>query len=109
MHGEGFEFPYDLRVLDESDSIMRHFDAGTLNKEDLKIWLFFIQNKKQSKKIGLMDGDVRQLLLRLASSHGSMLYLSNNSNEANKTMNIISGRAKLEAGLFEGHRRVQED
>ena len=37
MGGAGFELSYDLIVLDESESLMSHFDEGTMNKKEIEI------------------------------------------------------------------------
>ena len=55
---------------------------------------------KHAKKVVLMDGDVSQRTLRLASSYGNMIYVRNNNNETNNIMNIIKDPAKWEAGLL---------
>ena len=50
MEGEGFELPYDLRALDESESLMIHSEAGTMNEKELELWFFFNEMTKHQKK-----------------------------------------------------------
>ena len=100
MEGEGFEFSYDLIVLDESESLMSYVDEGTMNNTEIEIWFFFNEIMKHSKKIVLMDGDISQRSLRLDSSYGGMLYVRRFNNETNKATDIINGPATWEAGLL---------
>ena len=41
MHGNEFKLRYDMIVLDESDSLMNHFDEGTVTHTEIEIWYFF--------------------------------------------------------------------
>ncbi|MFM7989735.1 MAG: hypothetical protein ACKPKO_61525, partial [Candidatus Fonsibacter sp.] len=100
LYGGPFELSYDLIVLDESESLMSHFDEGTMNNKDVETRFFFNEIMKHAKKVVLMDGDVSQRTLRLASSYGNMICVRNNNNETNNIMNIIKDPAKLEAGLL---------
>ena len=60
---------------------------------------FFDEILKHSKKLVLMDGDVSERSLGFASSYGSTVFVSNQNNEANKSLNIICDRTKWEATL----------
>ena len=55
-------------VLDESASLMNHFDEGAMKHEDIDIWYFFTQVIKYAPKMVLMDGDISHRSLRFASS-----------------------------------------
>ena len=59
-----FDLSYDLIVLDESETLFRHFDEGTMNKTDNeKRALFVTEIPNHTKKLILMDGDVSQRTL----------------------------------------------
>ena len=55
---------------------------------------------QRSNNILLMDGDVPQRTLRLASSYSHMIFVKNNNNEAHHIINIIKHPAELEARLL---------
>ena len=65
MHGDGLELSYDMIVVDDSESLMIHFDEGTMKKE-IEIWLFN-EIMKHSRRIVLMDGNISQQSLNLDS------------------------------------------
>ena len=52
-----FELPYDMIVLDESESLLCHFDEKTMEKKEIDIWNFD-ELLKQCNNIVMMDGDV---------------------------------------------------
>ena len=87
MHGDGLELSYDMIVVDDSESLMIHFDERTMKKE-IEIWLFN-EIMKHSRRIVLMDGNISQQSLNLDSKYANMIYVRNNSNEASKTTTII--------------------
>ena len=60
---------------------------------------FFDEILKHSKKLVLMDGDVSERSLGFASSYGSMVYVNNQNNQTNKSLNVICDRTKWEATL----------
>ena len=65
MHGDRLELSYDMIVVDDSESLMIHFDEGTMKKE-IEIWLFN-EIMKHSRRIVLMDGNISQQSLNLDS------------------------------------------
>ena len=93
MNGDVFDLRYDMIVLDESESLMNHFDERTMNHKAIKIWYFFTQIIKYTPKMVLMDGDISQRSLRFASSFGKMLYVRHNNNVTNKEMHVINDSA----------------
>jgi hypothetical protein len=99
MDGEAFELDYDLIVLDESESLMNHFDGKTMENKEISIWEFFDAILKHCKKMVLMDGDVSQRTMSFASSYGGYTYIYNKNNETNKVINLICNQAKWEAKL----------
>ena len=96
INGDEFDLRYDIIVLDKSESLMNHFDKGTMNHKILRFWYFLTQISKYTPKMVLMDGDISQRSLRFASSFGKMLYVRNNNNETNKEMHVINDPAKWE-------------
>ena len=99
ISGEAFHLDYDLIVLDESESLLCHFDEKTMENKEIDIWSFFNEILKHSKKLVLMDGDMSERSLGFASSYGSMVYVNNKNNETNKSINIVCDRTKWEQGL----------
>ena len=77
MNGDEFDLRYDMIVLDESESLMNHFDEGTVTHKEIDIWYSFTGIIKYTPKIVLMDGDISQRSLRFALSFGKMLYVRN--------------------------------
>ena len=76
-------------MLDESESLLCHFDENTMEKKEIKIWNFFDDLLRQCGNIVLMDGDVSNRTLSFASSYGQMVYIKNNSSETNNKINIV--------------------
>ena len=75
--GGSFDLKYDVIVLDESESLLCHFDEAAMENKEINIWLFFDEILKRSKKLVLMDGDVSERSLGFASSYGSTVYVNN--------------------------------
>ena len=99
VSGSGFELSYGLIVLDESESLLCHFDEKTMEKKEIDIWSFFDELLKHCKKMVLMDGDVSERTLSFASSYGRMVYVNNTNTEQNKTINLICDSTKWETQL----------
>ena len=109
LNGDTFDLKYDAIVLDESESLLCHFDEATMENKEIGIWQFFDQILKHSKKLVLMDGDVSERTLGFASSYGSMTYVNNKNNETSKSMNIICDRTKWEATLHKDLETFQQE
>ena len=92
-------------ALDESESMLCHFDEGTMVKKEIYIWNFFDELLKHCKKMVLMDGDVSERSLSFANSYGIMTYINNNNNEQNKVFNQICDQTKWETQL---HRDLEK-
>ena len=99
VSGEAFQMDYDMIVLDESESLLCHFDEKTMENKEICIWRFFDELLKHSKKMVLMDGDMSERSLSFASSYGEMDYVRNDNNETNKSLNIICDATKWERQL----------
>ncbi|MFM7987721.1 MAG: hypothetical protein ACKPKO_51260, partial [Candidatus Fonsibacter sp.] len=41
LSGEGFQLRYDMIILDESESLLAHFDEQTMSGKEIGIWNFF--------------------------------------------------------------------
>ena len=63
MDGKGIELSYDFIVLDES--LMSHFDEGTMHRKEIEIWFFFHEIMHRLKNIVLMDGDIKSAILEI--------------------------------------------
>ena len=74
MEGESFELHYDMIVLDESESLLCHFDEKTMEKKEITIWNFFDDLLRQCDKIVLMDGDVSNRTLSFASAYRQTVF-----------------------------------
>jgi hypothetical protein len=67
-----FSLKYDMIILDESESLLAHFDEKTMERKEINIWNFFDELLKHSSKMLLMDGDISERSLSFASSYGEM-------------------------------------
>ena len=105
MNGAAFDLNYDMIVLDESESLLCHFDEGTMVRKEIEIWNFFDELLKHCKKMVLMDGDVSERSLSFANSYGIMTYINNRNNEQNKNFNLICDQTKWETQL---HRDLEK-
>ena len=72
LDGEGFQLKYDMIILDESESLLAHFDERTMTRKEIGIWNFFDELLKHSGKMLLMDGDIINRLLSFASAYGEL-------------------------------------
>jgi len=67
-----FSLKHDMIILDESESLLAHFDEKTMERKEINIWNFFDELLKHSSKMLLMDGDISERSLSFASSYGEM-------------------------------------
>ncbi len=98
LHGESMP-KYGLIVLDESESLLQHFDEETMNKKEIPTWELFNDILATSRKIVLMDGDMSERSLSFIGYYGQFIHINNLNNETNKTLNIACDKAIWEAGL----------
>jgi hypothetical protein len=96
-------------VLDESESLLNHFDEGTMKRKEIEIWELFDELLKHSKKLIMMDGDVSERTLNFASSYGDMTYIKNANNESNRSINLICNRAKWDMQLKDDLERFYKE
>ena len=108
INDDDFDLRYDMIVIDECESLMNHFDEGTMNHKEVDIWYFFTETIKYTPEMVLIDGDISQRSLIFASSFGKMLYVRNNNNETNKDMHVINDPAKWEYEMYNRHQQIQE-
>ena len=78
-----FNLTYDMVILDESESLLSHFDEKTMEGKEIKTWGLFDEILKHSKKTIWMDGDVSERTLSLATAYGSTTYRRNENCEGN--------------------------
>ena len=100
LSGEGFQLRYDMIILDESESLLAHFDEQTMVRKEIGIWNFFDELLKHSGKMLLMDGDISDRSLSFASAYGGITYINNKSTGEPRTINLM---------LDEGQWQVQLD
>ena len=90
LSGEGFQLRYDMIILDESESLLAHFDEQTMSGKAIGIWNFFDELLKHSGKMLLMDGDISDRSLSFASAYGNMTYINNkNTGAPPRTTNLM--------------------
>ncbi|MFM7982794.1 MAG: hypothetical protein ACKPKO_26070, partial [Candidatus Fonsibacter sp.] len=77
LSGDGFQLRYDMIILDESESLLAHFDEQTIYGKEIGIWNFFDELLKHSGNMLLMDGDISDWSLRFASAYGEITYINN--------------------------------
>ena len=73
----------------------------TMHKNIVEIWWFFKELVKHAQTILLMDGDISQRSLKLASSYGQIMYVHNNKNETNTTMRINKDATTFDKALLD--------
>ncbi len=76
LNGEGFQLRYDMIILDESESLLAHFDEQTMSGKEIGIWNFFDDLLKHSGNMLLMDGDISDRSLSFASAYGDINYIT---------------------------------
>ena len=86
---ERFDLQYDLIVLDESESLLAHFDEGTMEHKEINIFDFFDKLLEHCKKVAMLDGDVSKRTLEFAKHYGSITYIKNKNKGKPKTFNLI--------------------
>ena len=103
-----FDLAFDMIVLDESESLLNHFDEKTMERKEIDTWEFLDAILKHSKKLVLMDGDVSARTLSFTSSYGQMSYINNINNESNRSINLICDPSRWEAQLHADPERFYE-
>jgi hypothetical protein len=89
-----FDLNYDMIVLDESESLLCHFDEKTMENKEIQIWNFFDEILKHSNKLVLMDGDISKRSLSFAKSYGEMTYIKNDNTEGKQDLHLTQDEAK---------------
>ena len=89
LNGEGFNLRYDMIILDESESLIAHFDEQTMSGKEIGICNFFDELLKPSGKMLLMDGDISDRSLSFASAYGEIMYINNKNMGAPRTVNLM--------------------
>jgi hypothetical protein len=108
MCGDAFDLNYDMIVLDESESLLNHFDEKTMEGKEIQIWEFLDELLKHTKKVVMMDGDVSERTLSFAKSYGYLTYVQNTNNETNKSIHIVRDQGKWETQLHSDLKRFHE-
>ncbi|MFM7988329.1 MAG: hypothetical protein ACKPKO_54360, partial [Candidatus Fonsibacter sp.] len=57
LSSEGFQLRYGMIILDESESLLAHFDEQTMSGNDIGIWNLFNELLKHIGNMLLTDGD----------------------------------------------------
>ena len=84
-----FNLNYDMVILDESESLLSHFDEKTMEGKEIKTWGLFDEILKHSKKTIWMDGDISERTLSLATAYGSATYIRNENCEGNNVFSLM--------------------
>ena len=107
LGGSGFDLRYDMITLDESESLLAHFDEQTMVRKEIGIWNFFDEILKHSGNMLLMDGDMSNRSLSFASAYGDITYINNKNTGGARTINLMlddaQWRAQLDADLAKFH------
>ena len=109
MQGETFDMNYDMIILDESESLLSHFDCKTMERKNISVWNFFDLLLKHSKKVLLMDGDASERTLSFAKAYGEMTYIHNTNTEGRRVMNVLRLRKTWEKRLHEDIERFSKE
>ena len=109
MCGDDFDLNYDMIVLDESESLLNHFDEKTMEGKEIQIWEFLDELLKHAKKVVMMDGDVSERTLSFAKSYGCMSYVQNTNNESNKSIHIARDESNWKTQLHADLQRYHQE
>ena len=93
--------PYDMIILDESESLLDHIDGKTMEKKEIDIFNFFDAILRQCKNILMMDGDVSERSLSFAKNYGDLTYIKNKNVQGNRVINLILDEEQFENQLRE--------
>ncbi len=100
--------PYDMIILDESESLLNHFDEKTMEHKEINIWhLFQRLIECPTTKMLLMDGDVSERSLSFAKYFGDMTYIRNTNHGAPKEINLTLDDAQWTNQLHEDINKFQ--
>ena len=86
-------------ILDESESLLAHFDEQTMSRKEIGIWNLFDELLKLSGKMLLMDGDISDRSLSFASAYGEMTYIYNTNAGAPRTINLMLDEGQWQTQL----------
>ena len=86
-------------ILDESESLLAHFDEQTMSGKEIGIWNFFDELLKHSGNIILMYGDISDRSLSFASAYGKMTYINNKNTGAPRTINLMLDEGQWQTQL----------
>ncbi|MFM7990027.1 MAG: hypothetical protein ACKPKO_63005 [Candidatus Fonsibacter sp.] len=89
LNGDGFNLRYNMIILDESESLLAHFDEQTMSGKEIGIWNFFDELLKHSGNMLLMDGNISDRSLSFASAYGEIAYINNKNTGAPRTINLM--------------------
>ena len=107
LNGEGFQLRYDMIILDESESLLAHFDEQTMSGKEIGIWNSFDELLKHSVNMLLMDGDISDRSLSFASAYGEIAYINNKNTVSPRTINLMldegQWNTQLDADLAKFH------
>jgi len=93
--------PYDMIILDESESLLDHIDGKTMEKKEIDIFNFFDAILRQCKKVLFMDGDVSERSLSFAKNYGDLTYIKNKNIQGNRVINLFLNEEQFEDQLRE--------
>ena len=99
LNGESFNLKYDMIILDESESLLAHFDEQTMSGKEIGIWNFFDELLKHSDKMLLMDGDISNRSLSFASAYGELTYINNKNTGDPRTINLMLDEGQWQTQL----------
>jgi hypothetical protein len=85
---EGLFEKYDMIILDESESLLNHFDEKTMENKEIEIFNFFDMLLTHTNKIMMMDGDISKRSLSFAEHYGNCTYIKNMNHDGSKVLNI---------------------
>ncbi len=76
-------------ILDESESLLAHFDEKTMEKKSIEIRRFFHYLLNRCSKVLMMDGGVSERTLSFAKNYSDLTYVNNKNAKGSKVINLI--------------------
>ena len=92
---------YDLIIIDECESILKHFDSSTFNGTSRDIFNYMEAIIKKSKKVIFLDGDMSNRTYALVNSLGSSINIVNDIKINSKILKIINDENYYISKIYE--------
>ena len=91
---------YDIIIIDEIESLIRHIDQNTMDRKDILIYDFLNKLLSCSDKIIALDADINNRSLSFLTPYGDYKYIINNNIDENKEIYLMRNPATFYADIY---------